>query len=93
MTHLSMSLNTFSDECHNPTYRGAENVKNKRTQAEISEDLTSFRVRLILLERDLDLNFSNQIEVKHTLLQVSQELKEYASAIEVVESTPPTEER
>ena len=68
-------------------------MKNKRTQAEISEDLTSFRVRLILLERDLDLNFSNQIEVKHTLLQVSQELKEYASAIEVVESTPPTEER
>ena len=68
-------------------------MKNKRTQAEISEDLTSFRVRLILLERDLDLNFSNQIEVKHTLLQISQELKEYASAIEVVGSTPPTKEK
>jgi hypothetical protein len=47
---------------------------------------------LALLALDLGSNVSDQIEVEHTLLQISQELEEYASAIEVVGSTPPTEE-
>ena len=68
-------------------------MKNKRTQAEILEDLSPFRSRLFLLALDLGSNLSDQIEVEHTLLQISQELKEYASAIEVVGSAPPTEEQ
>ena len=67
-------------------------MKNKRTQAEILEDLSPFRSRLFLLALDLGSNLSDQIEVEHTLLQISQELKEYASAIEVVGSALPTEE-